>query len=101
MNTQTALMTSEELLDLPEADRYRRFPHSGRAQGATHDLAKSDTCRDDGGGYTVRRPVDVPQPKPRPKLYNGDIYFRLRRNPDSNVGVDVALATPEQAKATV
>ena len=40
------------------------------------------------------------QQKPRGKVYGGEAYFRIRNDPDTNVGIDVALATPEQ-RATV
>jgi Uma2 family endonuclease len=36
------------------------------------------------------------QPKPRGKVYGAEAYFRLRKDPDTNVGIDVALATAEQ-----
>jgi Uma2 family endonuclease len=34
-------------------------------------------------------------PEPRGKVSNGEVGFRLSRNPDSTVGVDVAYAPPE------
>lgn len=37
---------------------------------------------------------------PRGKVYAGEAYFRIRRNPDTNVGIDVALSTPDQAAKT-
>src|SRR5205085_6131190 len=40
------------------------------------------------------------QPEPRPRVYTGDIYFRLSRNPDTNVGIDIGVATVEQAGRT-
>jgi Uma2 family endonuclease len=40
------------------------------------------------------------RPKPRCKIYGGEAYFRIRKDPETNVGIDVALASPEQ-KATV
>ena len=40
------------------------------------------------------------QPRPRGKVYGGEAYFRIRKDPDTNVGIDVALATAEQ-RATV
>jgi len=40
------------------------------------------------------------RPKPRGKVYGGEVYFRIRKNPDTNVGIDVALSTPEQAAVT-
>jgi Uma2 family endonuclease len=36
------------------------------------------------------------RPKPRGNVYTGEAYFRIRKEPETNVGVDVALATPEQ-----
>src|SRR5947199_8013548 len=36
----------------------------------------------------------------RGRVYAGECYFRIRNNPETNVGIDVALATPEQAAAT-
>ncbi|MGL4421399.1 MAG: Uma2 family endonuclease [Gemmataceae bacterium] len=39
------------------------------------------------------------QSAPRPMVFNGDVYFRLRQNPDTNVGVDVAIATATQVAA--
>jgi Uma2 family endonuclease len=35
------------------------------------------------------------QPEPRGRVSNGEVGFRLSRNPDSTVGVDVAYAPPE------
>ncbi|HET6574019.1 MAG TPA: Uma2 family endonuclease [Fimbriiglobus sp.] len=40
------------------------------------------------------------RPKPRGRVYNGDVYFRLRTDPETNVGVDVAYADAELVAAT-
>jgi len=40
------------------------------------------------------------RPEPRGAVYSGEAYFRIRKDPDTNVGIDVALSTPEQAAAT-
>jgi Uma2 family endonuclease len=37
------------------------------------------------------------QPEPRGELYAGEAGFRLRRNPDSSVGIDVAYVSSEVA----
>ena len=37
---------------------------------------------------------------PRGEIYTGDAYFRLRRNPDTNFGIDIALSSPEQKVKT-
>jgi Uma2 family endonuclease len=39
------------------------------------------------------------QPSPRGKVYGAEAYFRIRQDPDTNVGIDVALATAEQVAA--
>jgi Uma2 family endonuclease len=40
------------------------------------------------------------QPKPRGRLFGGEAYFRIRRDPTTNVGIDIALSTPAQAAST-
>ncbi len=40
------------------------------------------------------------KPKPRGRVYGGEAYFRIRKNPETNVGIDVALSTAAQAAAT-
>ncbi len=39
-------------------------------------------------------------PIPRPVVYSCEAYFRLRLDPETNVGVDVALASSDQVVAT-
>jgi len=36
----------------------------------------------------------------RGRVYAGECYFRIRRDPDTNVGIDVALASAKQVAAT-
>lgn len=40
------------------------------------------------------------QQRPRGRAYAGEARFRLRRNPDTTVGIDVAYISPELAAAT-
>ena len=40
------------------------------------------------------------RPAPRGEIYTGDAYFRLRRDPDTNFGIDIALSSPEQKVKT-
>jgi len=37
---------------------------------------------------------------PRGRVYSGEVYFRIRQDPETNVGIDVALSTDEQRKNT-
>ena len=40
------------------------------------------------------------QPLPRGKIYSGEAYFRIRKDPETNVGIDVALCSANQAEMT-
>lgn len=39
------------------------------------------------------------QPTPRGEILSGEAGFRIRRNPDTTVGIDVAYITPEVAQS--
>jgi Uma2 family endonuclease len=36
----------------------------------------------------------------RGKVYGAEVYFRIRKDPETNVGIDVAVATPQQVAFT-
>ncbi len=40
------------------------------------------------------------RPQPRGRVYCGEAYFRIRQDPETNVGIGVALASPEQNAST-
>jgi Uma2 family endonuclease len=40
------------------------------------------------------------RPQPRGRVYGGEAYFRIRQDPETNVGIDVALSTPDQKVTT-
>jgi Uma2 family endonuclease len=92
-------MTTEELLALPDdgIDRelidgeLRETPMTTR--GAPHCLAMSHLARLLGNWLTQ-------QPKPRGRLYTGDARVRIRRNPDTFVGIDLAYISAELAAQT-
>ena len=100
MSTVATPMTTDEFLSLPDHDRFERWlvegelrerPMSLRSPHHSVVMARS-----------TRRMVEweFAQPEPRPLVCTGDAYFRLRRNPDTNVGIDIAVATSEQAVRT-
>lgn len=94
--TVTALMTTEDLLSLPEdgMDRWllrgelREKPMTVRNRVHSRILIRVgrflDAWNDD-------------QPEPRGEVLGGEAGFRLQRNPDSTVGIDVAYLPPELA----
>jgi Uma2 family endonuclease len=100
MSATTTALTSNELTALLEEEGFERWVIGGELR------EKPMTLRSPGhGGATATLSSLLwnwcqSRPKPRPKVFNGDIYFRLQADPETNVGVDVALATAAQA-ATV
>jgi Uma2 family endonuclease len=99
MATIAPHMTAEELLALPEdgIDRelirgeLRESPMTTR--GAPHCQAMANLTI--LLGNWLKR-----QPQPRGRLYAGDIRVRIRRNPDTFVGIDLAYISAELAATT-
>jgi Uma2 family endonuclease len=99
MATTSSLMTAEELLALPDdgIDRelirgeLRESPMTTR--GAPHCLAMTNLA------FWLLNWLKQ-QPQPRGRLYTGDIRVRVRRNPDTFVGVDLAYISADLAAQT-
>ena len=91
--TPPRLMTTEELLKLPDNGTLRELydgelketPVSRR--GRRHSRTMATICA------VLRRWLEA-QPLPRGEVLAGDAGFRLKRNPDTTVGVDVAYLSP-------
>src|SRR3954452_11212099 len=89
MATTSSPMTVEELLALPDdgIDRelirgeLRESPMTTR--GGPHCLAMSNLA------FLLRNWLRQ-QPQPRGRLYTGDVRVRIRRDPDTFVGIDLA-----------
>lgn len=97
MATVTGPMTTEEFLALPVSKKIERWLVDGKLRerkmsrrSPQHASAVAQITRHLGNWCATAK-------KPAPKVFTGDIYFRLRTNPDTNVGIDVALASPQQA----
>jgi len=99
MATTSSLMTAEELLALPDDDidrelidgELREYPMTTR--GAPHCSVMANLARLLGVWLTQ-------QPRPRGRLYVGDIRVRVSRDPDTFVGVDIAYIAAELAAQT-
>ena len=101
MTATVTLMTSEEMLALPDADKFDRWLIDGELReepmslrSPSHAGAVSALSRLLGNWAVTISP-------PRPKVYAGDIFFRLMTNPDTNVGIDVAVATAAQVVTVI
>lgn len=98
MGATTTALTSEELSARLEEEGFERWVINGELRER-----KPMTLRSPGhGGETANLTRILGNwchacPTPRPKVFNGDIYFRLQAEPPTNVGVDIAVATAAQA----
>jgi Uma2 family endonuclease len=94
------LMTSDELFAMRPSKKVDRWLFRGELRESkvtkrnpSHSSATANLARILGNWLADR-------PKPRGKVYTNEAYFRLRKDPDTNVGIDVAISTPEQAANT-
>src|SRR3954452_23634737 len=96
MAAGTTRMTTEELLVLPDdgVDRelirgeLREKPRTTR--GGPHCIVMSNVARLLGNWVYEHG-------SPRGRLYTGDARVRVRRDPDTFVGADLAYLAPDQA----
>lgn len=100
LGTISPPMTSEELFKKRPNKKFDRWLFRGELRvtkvtmrNPTHSATVSNIDRVLGNWLVKQR-------KPRGRLYSGEVFFRIRKNPDTNVGIDVALSTPEQAALT-
>src|SRR5262245_36197943 len=104
--TAAKLMTSEEFFALPDEEGVERRLIRGelweRREGEPN-LTKRNPFHS-GATAALARLIgnwSGALPQPRGQVFDGEAYFRLRPDPETNVGIDVAYASPEQvAKLT-
>lgn len=96
---EVKLMTSDDLFALPHSKNVDRWLFRG-------ELRESKVTKrnpNHSGAVSTVTALLVnwlrTQPQPRGKVYSGEAYFRIRKDPETNVGIDVALSTAEQAAA--
>ena len=98
--TTVQLMTSDELFALRPSKKIDRWLFRGELRESKVTKRNPNHA---GAVMSIGRLIGnwlILQPEPRGKVYGGEVYFRIRKDPDTNVGIDVALATAEQ-RATV
>lgn len=99
MATISSLMTTEELLALPDDGIYRELingelrEYPMTARGGPHCLATGNLS------YLLGM-WRQSQPPPRGRVYVGDARVRIRRDPEVFVGIDLLYLTPEQSART-
>lgn len=97
--TATALMTTDELLAMPDDGMDRELV---RGELREEPMTKRNPWHSEAEANLTAMLVAWlrSQPKPRGKIYCGEAGFRLRRDPDTTVGIDVAYVSAELAEKT-
>lgn len=97
--TEPVLMTTEQLLAIPENDGMDRELINGqlRERPMTRRNRRHSRTQTKFGKH-LDNWLDI-QPDPKGEVVSGEAGFRLRRNPDTTVGIDVAYISPETAAA--
>ena len=94
------LMTSDDLVAMRPSKRVDRWLLRGELRESKVTKRNPNHC-----GALVNLAILLglwlkTRPRPRGRIYGGEIYFRIRANPDTNAGMDLALASAKQV-ATV
>src|ERR1700722_1566540 len=100
MSTVTTLpmMTTDELLALPE-DGMERELIGGRLR--EREMTRRNPWHSSSLCFIVGLLQDWLKTRPRPhgRVFGGEAGFRIRKNPDTTVGIDVAYVSAEMAAA--
>jgi len=94
------LMNSDELLKLRPSKKVDRWLFRGELRESKVTKRNPNHCKATAMISTLLNMWLFQQPKPRGGVYDNEVYFRIRKDPDTNVGIDVAFATAEQVAAT-
>jgi Uma2 family endonuclease len=96
--TTMPLMTTEELLALPDDGVERDLVHG---QLKEREMTRRNRRHTRTGANLAGFLHDwlLRQPEPRGEILVGEAALRLRKNPDTTVGIDVAYISAETAKA--
>jgi Uma2 family endonuclease len=93
------LMTSDDLFALPPSKKVDRWLFRGELRESKVTKRNPNHAGAVMAIGALLQSWLLRQSKPRGKLYGGEAYFRIRKDPETNVGIDVALATAQQAAA--
>ncbi|MFO0850663.1 MAG: Uma2 family endonuclease [Gemmataceae bacterium] len=94
------LMNSDQLFALPPSKKVDRWLFRGELRESKvtkRNPSHSGAVIALGG---IVRAWAIVDPSARGKVFGAEAYFRIRKDPDTNVGIDVALASPAQVAAT-
>ena len=88
--TTVKLMTSDDLFALPYSKKVDRWLFRGELRESKVTKRNPSHSRTTATVSAVLYIWARTLPPPRPVVYSNEAYFRIRRDPETNVGVDVA-----------
>ena len=94
------LMTTDDLLAMRPSKKVDRWLFRGELRESKvtkRNPSHSGAVMALGG---ILRNWAIEDPATRGKVHGAEVYFRIRTDPETNVGIDVALASPQQVAAT-
>lgn len=97
--TTAPLMTTEELLALPDDGVERELIRGKVLERPMTRRSRPHSRTESRLAQILRNWLDQ-QPEPRGEVLSGEAGVRLRRNPDTTVGMDVAYISAATAQAT-
>jgi Uma2 family endonuclease len=92
------LMTTEQLLALPDDGRERWLIRGELREGGMTRRNRGHSRVEGKIAHLLHKWMES-RPEPRGEVLVGEAGVRLRRNPDTMVGVDVAYLSPQTAEA--
>jgi Uma2 family endonuclease len=93
-------MTTEELFDLPETDEVDRELIDGELWEEPMTKRTPGHSRIEAMLGHLLSAWNDQQPTPHGQVFSGECAFRIRRKPDTTVGIDVAYVSAELAART-
>src|SRR5947209_15048519 len=95
----STLMTTDDLLGLPHDESVERELVRGVLRERPVTKRNRRHSRTESKVVAVLNRWLLQQPSPRGEILSGEASFRIRRDPDTTVGIDVAYISPEVAQS--
>ena len=98
--TPAKLWTSDDLFALRPSRKVDRWLFRGELRESKVTKRNPSHCATVVNASRILSNWVLAQSTPVGRVYAGEAYFRIRQNPETNVGIDVALSTPAQKTQT-
>src|SRR5438128_12667626 len=94
---KVTLMTTEEFLALPDDEEVERELICGQLREEPMTRRNPRHSGTEANLVYLLKSWLKPRPMPKGRLFSGEAGFRLKRDPDTTVGIDVAYISAELA----